>query len=138
MTPRQFEEMLDRYGPDPDCWPAALRARAERLLARSADARAVRDRILRLASLAELIETPPAPSIASIVARATARPQAGAPAVARPAGRRWWLGLSRWHAAAFACCLLIGIAAGLASAPRSELPDSVYNLIDGSFAGEGL
>ena len=40
MTEDEFEELLDRYGGDPEAWPLASREAAERLLRSSVRARA--------------------------------------------------------------------------------------------------
>jgi hypothetical protein len=135
MHERDFAAWLDRFGPDLPRWSdAALRRSAERLLAASAEARAMLSRATRLAALIGAVATPPPPPLAAIVERATAQPQVTARRAARSPTRALpvWLGLGRWHVVAFASCLVIGIVVGVRSAVPSQTSYAIYDMVDGS------
>ncbi|WP_146101764.1 hypothetical protein [Rhodopila globiformis] len=136
MRERDFQALLDRFGPDLSRWrDAALRRSAEALLTSSVEARAMLARASRLAALIDAATTPPLPPVARIVERATARPQVP---VRRPTlpTRPAWLGLGRWHAVAFASCLVVGVLIGIRSAHHPDNAYALYNVADGSDIGD--
>ena len=110
--------LLDRHGAAPARWPAALRPRAQALLAASADARAALADAQRLdAALDAVLAAPPtAPALATrIVARA---PQRDA----------WldWLASRLWRPVSLACApLLLGFGVGAVAQPESLALDAV-------------
>jgi hypothetical protein len=137
METRDFETLLDRFGSDLSRWSdAAQRRSAEVLLASSAEARVVLTRAVRLAALVDSVETPPPPSLESIIERATGRGQMSSHPP-RALARTWgvppgWLGLGQWHAWALVSCLIFGIVVGVGTAGRADYPDAVYDMVDGS------
>ncbi len=82
----RFRRLIAAYGADPTRWPPSQRPRAEALLARSARARALLAGAQAFDSLLMADAKPPADEqlAAAIIARATARPQERAPAIAPP------------------------------------------------------
>ncbi len=95
MRLERLAELLDAYGARPERWPIPERASALALLARSAEARALRDRAARLDALLDrLPEVVPSPRLTARVLRA-ARPRRvavwGAVALAAAAGLALWL-----------------------------------------------
>lgn len=137
----ELQNLLDRYGADLATWPPVLRQGAEALLEHSPEARTMLARALRLTSLIGMAEAPPAPALDDLVEEATRHLQALPVRVRRHEAPHRWFGLGRWHVAAFASCLFLGILIGAVSAPSGELPDSIYSLIDvslGPATGEGL
>lgn len=70
MTPDAFEDLLDRFGPDPTDWPTSARAPAERLLAASA---AARDALATAQRLDALIRARPITVSDAAVGRVLAR-----------------------------------------------------------------
>ncbi len=140
MKARDFEASLDRFGSDLSRWSdKAARNSAEVLLSSSVEARRLLARAVHLAALIDSVDMPPPPSLESIVEQATARPQLTFRRLSRPAtGRRgapiWpgWLGLGQWQALTLASCLVLGIAVGVGGTSRSDIPDSVYDMVDSS------
>lgn len=114
----ELVSLLDRRGAAPARWPAALRPRAEALLAASAAARAALADAQRLdAALDAALAAPPtAPALATrIVARA---PQRDA----------WldWLASRLWRPVSLACApLLLGFGVGAVAQPESLGLDAV-------------
>lgn len=108
---RRFEDDLDRFGPEPDGWPAEARERAERLL--RTDARAVA--ALEEAGIVEaaLCAPPGPPASAELRARilgaATARPVAPV----RGTGRWMRVGVGTM---ALAASLMLGFFVGVGEA----------------------
>ena len=137
MQESDFETLLDRYGTDLSRWrDASQRTAAAALLASSSEARALLARTVRLADLINAATTPPPPALDILVERATAYPQMAPPRPERPVPDKGWLGLGRWHAVAFASCLVLGIVLGVGSAAHPDPLSAVYDMVDGSHVGD--
>jgi hypothetical protein len=101
----RFAELLDAYGARPERWPDGERAAALALLARSAQARALRDRAARLDALLDrLPDVAPSPDLAARVLRAAPRRRRRGPAL--------------WAAAALAAAAVLALWLVGARAPR--------------------
>ena len=113
-----FEADLDRLGADVAAWPRRARARAQALLPRSADARALLAQQHSLDQALTALREHPVPT--ELAARILSRVPAGN-SPARPAnGGAWercwaWLGGALWRPALTACApLLLGYVLGAA------------------------
>jgi hypothetical protein len=127
MTIDEFGKALDRYGGDLDRWPQALRAGAEALTARDADAAEILARAARLDGLlSEAVQ--PRPVDAALIGRIVAGIDNGAhhEPVLRPTPR-----LAAWAGAATIAFLSTGYAAGL-MVPASQAEDTLAGLMFGS------
>lgn len=127
MDPSRFEELAMTHGPDIGRWPDAERAAAEAHLARSSEARAVRDRAAMVFSAleAEAANAPPLPD--ALMSRVLADAAEASPAPqevrrARPGRSRRLLGLGLLSRlappVAIAASAALGIALGYV-APES-------------------
>ena len=76
MTLEQLEELLDTYGPARDAWPEAVQGRAERLVAASAEARALLEQARDVDRLLHVLpEEVPSPALAARVLAGAPRPR---------------------------------------------------------------
>ncbi len=160
MDLTRFEEMAMTHGPDLADWPEGARAPAAALLARSAEAAAVRDLAAEtFAALDAEAADPPAASPA-LMSRILADAAAAAPAPAaapRPARRGHGAFQLFWRLtppAALAASALLGVALGysaaddLGAAAVAEAEDEIWmetvslvsepSLFDEGEEGEGL
>lgn len=124
MDPSRFEELAMTHGPDIGRWPDAERAAAEAHLARSSEARAVRDRAAMVFSALETEAATAPPLSDALMSRvlADAAEASPAPSEARRARPRRPLGLSFLSRlappVAIAASAALGIALGYV-APES-------------------
>jgi hypothetical protein len=105
----RFEALLDAYGAAQQRWPAARRAAAEALLARSREAQALHAAAARLDVLIDAAKVEPAPAHLFGRVLATA-PSASARASA--AERKGWFGGLFKPAAGIAFAALLGLGLG--------------------------
>lgn len=137
MQERDFEALLDRYGADLARWPdAALSSDARALLVRSLEARTMLDKACRLADLFDAAAMPPPQPTEALVERATAHPQMAARRKRISVADFSWLGLGRWHAVAFASCLVLGILLGVGSVSNSDSFYAVLDMVDSPQGGD--
>jgi len=110
----RFRRLIAAYGADPGRWPPGRRRRAEALLARSAQARALLAEAQALDSLLLADAKPPADErlAAAIIARATAMPQARAPTPARAFTLDWSLSRLWPQAVGLAAAAVLGFVVG--------------------------
>lgn len=112
MDLARLEALLAAYGADPARWPDDERDAALALLARSAEARALRDAAARLDAALDAVPAPEPPS-ADLVARVLAA------APAAPAERGW-----PWAAAAASLAAAAALSLWLqGTTPTVEAPD---------------
>jgi hypothetical protein len=127
MTLDEFGKALDRYGGDIGRWPDALRAEAEALTARDAEAAALLVQAARLDGLlAEAVQ--PIPVDAALIGRIVASidDSMHRELALRPTPR-----LAAWAGVAMLAFLSAGYAAGL-MLPASEGEDTFAGLMFGS------
>jgi hypothetical protein len=150
MTIDRFADMLAAYGGSAARWPAEERTRAERLLHRSSDARALLEEESRLDRMLDLMGRPaPAGETlhAQILDIAFGHP-AAAYARAASSGEGLWgrlraawdnSGMLRPAGAALAASLMLGVVFGGMVGPASADPDPVdimeLALLDLTFTG---
>jgi hypothetical protein len=123
MNREQLQNFLDSHGADPARWPESERAKAERLIASAADARAMFESAKRLdAILAQHTQTTQDNDEA--VARVTKRLAGPLPRQKVPFWR-WPTVLLDWEfspawprVAALACCAALGFFIGIAGFDR--------------------
>ncbi|MGH7003929.1 MAG: hypothetical protein ACREIP_08280 [Alphaproteobacteria bacterium] len=101
----RFETLLDAYGAEPRRWPADRRAWAEALLARSPQAKALRNEAARLDDLIDSAGIDPVP--AHLAGRVLASAPAAAPARSPGWFSAWWKPVT-----SLACAAVLGIALG--------------------------
>jgi hypothetical protein len=123
MNRQQLQIFLDSHGADPACWPESERAKAERLIASEADARAMFEETKLLdAMLAR--HTQITQDNDDAVARVTRRLASPLPRQKVPFWR-WPTVLLDWEfspawprVAALACCAALGFFIGIAGLDR--------------------
>jgi hypothetical protein len=118
MTLHRLRALLDAYGANPRCWPAAERESALALLAVSAEARALRADAARLDAMLDLVPAP-APS-----AELRAHALVGAPPVRR--GR--WRIIAVALPLAAAVAMLAWLFPGHESPPREQIGHATTDL----------
>lgn len=91
MSIARLQAILDAYGAESRRWPAAERMAAEALLARSAEARALRDSAAGLDLVLSISTAPqPSPALRDAILQAARRPApAPAPGAADPLRTLW-------------------------------------------------
>jgi hypothetical protein len=136
----RFARVLDAYGADAGRWPEAERAAALRLVARSAEARALRDHAAELDALLERAPlAEPSPGLrATVLADVLATVLTSAsPAPWRQwAALLWPFGPSWQPASALLLAGLLGFAVGAAMPPTAGAAlDAATSEIDGLVLG---
>ncbi len=125
MNTEQFQDLLDRHGADFGRWPIEERARAERLIAGSAEARAMLEQAQQFdGALSRLIGRQEADDAAvlRVVARLNARPlpRQTVPLWRLPAMLLDFQLAPAWpRVAALCACAVIGFFVGIAGIDRS-------------------
>ena len=138
----RFRRLIAAYGADPGRWPPGRRRRAEALLARSAQARALLAEAQALDSLLLADAKPPADErlAAAIIARATAMPQARAPTPARALALDWSLSRLWPQAVGLAAAAVLGFVVGwtdlLPANPGTDTID-LADVLDGGIDDGG-
>ena len=125
----RFRRLIAAYGADPARWPPGRRTRAEALLARSNQARALLAEAQAFDALLRTDAKPPAdaPLAAAIIARATALPQERAAGPVRASFVVEWSPRRLWpQAVGLAAAAVIGFVVGWT------------DLLPGSFGGETI
>lgn len=122
-TLEAFQDLLDRYGPRLDTWPADRRAAADALCRQDADARRLLDEAAALATLLDRSQV--APPDAALTARILATAPAWPLKRAEPRRSFWQsiaeglgldtLGSGLRPAVALASALVLGLSLGLAT-----------------------
>jgi hypothetical protein len=136
----RFRRLIAAYGADPARWPPGQRGRAEALLARSDQARALLAEAQAFDALLLTDAKPPADEqlMAAIIARATAALQERAPSPARAVAFEWSLSRLWPQAVGLAAAAVLGLVVGwadllpgnLAGGDAIDLSDLVAGGID--------
>lgn len=136
MNLARFADLTDAYGADPDRWPAGERGAAEAFLARSVEARRLRDTAARLDGALAVVQAPMASAAlrARLMAAAAPQPPRGVLMwiMAQPVLRPIML------TAVGVLGLYLGMASGTLTAAADEEDAVEFEIVAGGSAPGGI